>query len=233
MSLISNPIIHKAADTHFALLYITMAKCPPPFHGQIETTAEGITRYITGSPDPFDNAILPSSTQLNNEGLNSHVISQLHHFSKKNIPFAWHVKSDIDPELESTLTKQGFEKQNPIHAVAGIINEIAISTLKPSQQKKQNNYTICHIENENELHEFTKFIINFFAYPEELQPYYSELYKQPIWSHWVVKNNNEIVSTISTMIQDGTVSFWNAATTEGYRRKGLNNLSFGLKLLNI
>jgi predicted GNAT family acetyltransferase len=42
------------------------------------------------------------------------------------------------------------------------------------------------------------------------------------WYHWVARKQGQVVSAVSTMIQDGVVSFWNGASSPELRKQGLS-----------
>ena len=92
-------------EAHFSLLYELMVDCKYVPNAICETV-KGIKRCITGSPDPFDNAILPcSQSEMSWDKL---IEEQLLYFKAAEVPFSWHVDSESSSGLENALVQRGL-----------------------------------------------------------------------------------------------------------------------------
>lgn len=218
-----------ALQSHFSLLYELMVECKYVPNAVCETVG-GVKRCLSGSPDPFDNAIL--SCSQSETAWDKRIVEQLDYFSAAGVPFSWHVDSRSNPDLEKALVDRKFEKHESIHCFAGNIDQ-PIDLIKLPE-----GYAIERVTSDEMYEKFTKLVCKIFDYADELEGNYAKLFKmhskgdQPVWSHWVVKKDDSVVSTISTMIKDKVVSFWNAATLPEHRNRGLSKALTRIALKN-
>lgn len=208
-----------ALETHFSLLYELMVDCKY-IPNAICETVNGVKRCLSGSPDPFDNAILTcSQSEIT---WDKHIVEQIDYFKGAGVPFAWHVDNESHQDLENALVRHGFEKHDSIYGFAGNIDKPIDLITFPI------GYTIERVSSDETYRALTKLVCATFEYAKELEENYYQLFKmksegdQPVWSHWVAKKDDIVVSAISTMIKDNVVSFWNGATLPEHRNRGLS-----------
>lgn len=218
-----------ALETHFSLLYELMVDCKFVPNAICETV-NGVKRCFSGSPDPFDNAIL--SCSQSKIALDKLIVEQLEYFKAVQVPFAWHVDSNSNQDLDHALVHHGFEKHDSIHCFAGSID----TPIDPIDFP--HGYTIERVVSDEDFRGLTTLVCVTFEYAKELEQNYYQLFKmksegsKPVWSHWIAKKGDTVIAAISTMIKDNVVSFWNAATLPEHRNRGLSKALTRIALAN-
>lgn len=173
-----------ALETHFSLLYELMVDCKFVPNAICETV-NGVKRCFSGSPDPFDNAIL--SCSQSKIALDKLIVEQLEYFKAVQVPFAWHVDSNSNQDLDHALVHHGFEKHDSIHCFAGSID----TPIDPIDFP--HGYTIERVVSDEDFRGLTTLVCVTFEYAKELEQNYYQLFKmksegsEPVWSHWIAK----------------------------------------------
>lgn len=141
-------------------------------------------------------------------------------FAARLVPFSWYmtVREPRDPFCEE-LTAAGFALVGTVRGLGG-----PLVVEQRSIPKELSDYTF---ERATDIDGFTKLaglIFNIEGVALELfKQANQKLQEQGYFRHWVAKNQRGDTVSILTAFMDGDiVSFWNGATIEDERRKGLN-----------
>lgn len=204
---------------HFLLFYemISEYKLIPSAHFEKINT---VYRSLTGIPHPYNNAVIGAPDSKHNW---DHFINQqLDYFKKSKIPFVWYVDENSNQEFIEKLKSRNFKDIGIFQGVIGSLNYPIPSPEIP------NDCQLERVENEKALYEFNELVCAVF----EISGVSKEMYKNVLWramqgnkptmSHWIARKESKVVATVSTLIQNEIVSFWNGATIPEFRRKGLS-----------
>lgn len=137
-------------------------------------------------------------------------------------PFFWYVEEDANPEFKEALKKYGFVDAGIFRGVLGPLDMPVPSSPIPD------DCTLEMVQDEKTMDEFSDLVCNIFAIDGAGKTAYKEIMwnvtqeKDRQWYHWVVRKQGKVVSAVSTMIQDGVVSFWNGASLPELRKLGLS-----------
>ena len=139
-----------------------------------------------------------------------------------NTPFFWYVEENASPEFKEALKKHGLIDAGIFRGVIGALDMPIAST--PIAE----DCVLEMVQDEKAMQEFSDLVCRVF----EIENPTKDAYKEILWNisqetprewyHWVIRKQGTVVSAVSTMVQDGIVSFWNAATAPEIRRQGLN-----------
>jgi len=179
---------------------------------------DSLERYFSGLPTANFNIVMgwlkdPSEYDVRIE-------EELKFFG--NIPFFWYVEEDASPEFKEALKKHGFVDAGIFRGVIGPLDIPVSSTPIPE------GCVLEMVQDENAMKEFNDLVCRVFGIEHPTKEAYKKLLwdltqkEDRQWYHWIARKEGKVVSTISTMIRDGVVSFWNGASTPELRKQGLS-----------
>lgn len=212
---------HRALMNHLILYSDITIACK---HVQDSERAKvlGVVRSFVGNMNSIDNMIFDWDPQeewdKQEKSWDDRIREQIRFFSDREIPFTWHLEEDHHPDLREALERNGFRNDSSTLCLGGVLDESL------PQEPVPDGYEIAHVETEEDLKLFTSLAFKIFAEEGEEEGEYLKLYQNPSWNHWMVKDaTGKVVSIRSTLITDQSMSFWNGATDEDHRCKGLNS----------
>jgi hypothetical protein len=180
--------------------------------------AGSLERYFSGLPTVNFNAVI--GWLKNPADYDARIAEELQFFG--STPFFWYVEEDASPEFKEALKKHGFVDAGIFRGVIGPLDVPIAST--PTAE----DCVLESVENESAMEEFNDLVCKVFALESTTKEAYKELLwnltqeKDRQWYHWVARKQGKVVSAVSTMIQDGIVSFWNGASEPELRKQGLS-----------
>jgi hypothetical protein len=202
---------------HLGMKYFTDIKLIPEAKKE---KLQHLDRFISGIPFFGLNGVMGSKDIKDNH--DKQVKDQINFFKKYSLPFCWYLDENSNPKLEKTLTENGFTN---IGIFRGVIGQLDKNLLTAPEVK---GYTFELVTTQQGLKEFNDVVCDVFHLQDTARKMYGEVIaislknKDPLLLNWVARYNGKVVSTLSTLIKDGTMSFWNGATLEEHRRKGLS-----------
>ncbi len=181
-----------------------------------EKTSE-LTRYLSGIPTINFNAV--TGWVQNKQDYDSRITQQLEFFGK--MPFFWYVDENADPAFQEALKMHGFVDAGIFRGVIGPLDSpIALSVPE--------GCVLEMVEDQAAMEEFNDLVCQVFGINEPSKNAYKEIMwnlcqeKERKWYHWVARKEGKVVSAVSTMIENGIVSFWNGASLSELRKLGLS-----------
>ncbi len=202
---------------HFTHFYKILAKATTEGSWDI---LSGLQRCCSGIDMPYNNTVIGvPNLRINPDAV---IKEQLGYFKVKGMPFVWYVDESVDLAFTQKLQEQGFVKQSIFRGVCGALGG------SMSVPQIPENCTLEAVTDVACMNEFCDLVGDTFG----LQGTARDLYKKVLWEasqqqeptiyNWVVKEEGKVVSALSTFIEGNIVSFWNGATLESHRRKGLS-----------
>lgn len=176
-----------------------------------------LTRYLSGLPAVNFNAVMgwvKDSTEYDQR-----IEEQLQFFDKT--PFFWYVDENASPAFEEALKRHGFVNAGIFRGVIGPLESPITLTLPEGCALEM-------VQDEKAMEEFNDLVCQVFAMGEPTKTAYKNILwnltqdKDKQWFHWIARKNGKAVSAVSTMIQDGIVSFWNGASLPELRKQGIS-----------
>lgn len=177
-----------------------------------------LTRYLSGLPTVNFNAVM--GWIQDSKDYDQRIVEQLQFFGKT--PFFWYVDENASPAFEEALKKQGFVDVGIFRGVVGPLELPITLTAVPE------GCVLEMVQDEKAMEEFNDLVCRVFAIEEPTKTAYKKILwdltqeKNRQWYHWVARKEGKVISAVSTMIQDGIVSFWNGASTPELRKQGLS-----------
>jgi hypothetical protein len=177
-----------------------------------------LTRYLSGLPSVNFNAVMGWVQDF--KDYDQRIVEQLQFFGKT--PFFWYVDEKANPAFKEALKKHGFVDEGIFRGVVGSLETPITLTAVPE------GCVLEMVQDEKTIEEFNDLVCRVFAIEEPTKTAYKEILwnltqeKNRQWYHWVARQDGKVVSAVSTMIQDGIVSFWNGASTPELRKQGLS-----------
>jgi hypothetical protein len=176
-----------------------------------------ITRCTSQTPLPFFNAIFGVPQEKEKT-----VQEQIAFFQEKNASFVWFVEEgEHTQEFGNHLTSQGFKC---LGIFQGMVRDLSLTISEPIFPLGYQPEKIQTLELFKQLNEFlcdsmklvepNKQHRNKFYENEFLRP------KTPL-THWVVRDQGLIVSTLCTLREEQVILFMNGTTRPEYRKKGI------------
>lgn len=177
-----------------------------------------LEKFYSGIPAVHFNAVI--GWLKNPKEYDARIAKEMKFFG--NTPFFWYVDEDADPKFKEALKKRGFTEAGIYRGVLGPLDcSIELSSIPEG----------CHLEmvqDEKTMTEFCSLICSVFGLSANLEESLKTIFwgltqdEPRLWYHWVARKDGKIVSALSTMIEDGLVSFWNGASAPELRRQGLS-----------
>lgn len=193
---------------HFNLYYkmAAEAKCLPEAGWQV---MGGTTRYYTGINNLFCNVVIGLP-----KGSWDEVIEQeIAFFTKHKQSFVWYLDEKANTHFKEKLKENGFRY---VGLFQGVIGSLDASYVLP---KLEDGVTIEQVQDEVTIDACVELLCHTFHVPKE---YKKAMCGLPGLFHWAAKKEGRVISCLSTLVDGGVVSFWNGATYEQYRRRGLS-----------
>ncbi len=138
-------------------------------------------------------------------------------------PFFWYVEENADPEFKEALKQHGFVDIGIFRGVMGSLDAPVVSTPVPE------DCVLEMVRDEDAMDEFNDLVCRVFGIESPTKEAYREILWNLTqekgnrqWYHWIARKQGQVVSAVSTMIQDGIVSFWNGASLPELRKQGLS-----------
>lgn len=191
---------------HFQLFYKILA-------ADNSGRENGTSYYLSGSSNPFHNVVIGSPAQ--------DWEARIADLVKVKLPFVWYVDEKSSPGFKEKLLEHGFKDTGIFQGVIGELHNI------PAPQTPF-GCVLERVADEETMKAFNELVCDTLGIP----PASKESYLQANWKaaqggrplmyHWIAKKDGMVVSTLTTLIDEGAVSFWNGATKTGYRCHGIN-----------
>ena len=180
--------------------------------------ADELERYFSGLPMVNFNAVMGWLRDA--EEYDARIEEELAFFG--NTPFFWYVEEEASSEFKEALQKYGFIDAGIFRGVLGALDAPIAFTAVPE------DCTLEMVQDESTMGEFGELVAQVFGIKDATKGAYQKMLwdlaqeKEAQWYHWVARKEGQVVSAVSTMIQDGVVSFWNGASDPKLRKLGLN-----------
>jgi len=177
-----------------------------------------LERYFSGLPTINFNAVMGSLKDP--KEYDARIKEELKFFG--SIPFFWYVEENASPEFKEALKKHGFVDAGIFRGVMGPLNTPIASTPVPE------GCILEMVQDEKAMEEFNDLVCQTFSIESPTKEAYKKILwdvtqeKDRQWYHWIARKEGKVVSAVSTMIQDGIVSFWNGASIPELRKQGLS-----------
>lgn len=177
-----------------------------------------LERYFSGIPIINFNAVMGSLEDP--QEYDARIEEEINFFG--TTPFFWYVDEDTSPEFKEALKKHGFIDAGIFRGVMGPLDQPIASTAIPEDS------VLEMVQDEKTMDEFGDLVCQIFGIESPGKEAYKEILwnltqeRQRQWHHWVARKQGKVVSALSTMIQDGIVSFWNGASAPELRKLGLS-----------
>jgi hypothetical protein len=177
-----------------------------------------LERYFSGLPTINFNAVI--GWLKNPQEYDACITEELQFFG--STPFFWYVDEDATFEFKEALKKHGFIDAGIFRGVMGPLDAPIAST------SIADDCVLEMVEDEKTMEEFNDLVCRVFDLGSPTKEAYKEMLwnltqeKDRQWYHWVARKQGRVVSAVSTMIQDGIVSFWNGASEPELRKHGLS-----------
>ena len=177
-----------------------------------------LERYFSGLPTLNFNAVI--GWLGDPKEYDACITDELKFFG--DVPFFWYVEEHASSEFKEALKKHGFVDAGIFRGVIGSLDEPVASTAIPE------DCVLEMVEDEKAMEEFNDLVCQVFEIENPTKKAYNQmlwdltLEKPRQWYHWVARKEGKVVSAVSTMIQDGVVSFWNGASLSELRKQGLS-----------
>lgn len=177
-----------------------------------------LERYFSGLPTVNFNAVVGWLKEPN--GYDARIQEELQFFG--STPFFWYVEENAHPEFKEALKKHGFVDAGIFRGVLGALDKPIASTPIPE------DCVLEMVQDESSMAEFNELVCPTFGIESPTKEAFKEIMwnltqeKNPQWFHWIARKQGKVVSAVSTMIQDGIVSFWNGASDPTLRKQGLS-----------
>lgn len=196
--------------THLEYWHKIMVEAEDP-RSFLEETEETRCYFLVGTGDPFENAVFFKNTSDISEDLLTRISTI---YKERNTQFC--IPARNGSELSSVLKQQGFEIEFSLGTIAG---DLTAPLENPSIPE---GFTVERIDDrESEtMQQFLGIITDTFHLDKGgIEPL---SHKSPKLDHWVTKNpEGEVVTTVSAIYQNQTISLWNLATLPKYRKQRL------------
>jgi len=177
-----------------------------------------LERFFSGLPTVNFNAIMGWLKE--SQEYEARIEEELKFFG--NTPFFWFVEEDAATEFKKALKKRGFVDAGIFRGVmAPLEAPIAASPIA-------DDCVLERVQDEKAMGEFTDLVSGVFGVENPTKEAFKEILwnlsqeKPCHWFHWIARKEGKVVSALSTMIQDGVVSFSNQATAAEVRKQGLS-----------
>lgn len=177
----------------------------------------GFNRYFSGVPNHYNNSVIGTPESHYGEQIEE----QLSYFAKLKMPFVWYVNDNEDPEFKEKLKAHGFKD-------VGIFRGVIGSLGKTLSYQLPDNCELEFVSDESKLIELNDLVCSTFG----IQGISKQIHKNILlnltqtnpqkFCHWIARYDGKVVSAVSTLIEKGSVSFWNGATIQEYRRHGFS-----------
>lgn len=166
-------------------------------------------KTVSGIQYPFHNVFFGRAKDID---------SEVHYFKKKRVPFAWFIDTKEDSKYSNQLEKSGFDYAGTFKGVIGNLH-------KQEEPMLPEGFSIQLVDNEEDMKAFSRLICAIFEI-DDYSGFYEFMWKfaNIKMFHWFIKKDREIVSALSTCIDKSIMSFWNMATIESHRKKGLSSV---------
>lgn len=178
-----------------------------------------LERYFSGLPMVNFNAVMGWLKEP--KEYDTRIEKELKFFG--TTPFFWYVEEDANQEFKEALKKHGFVDVGIFRGVMGPIDKPIGATSIPD------DCVLEMVRDEEALGEFSDLVCRVFGIQSPTKEAYRKMLlnlmqkeEERQWYHWVVRKQGEVVSAVSTMIQNGVVSFWNGASSPELRKQGLS-----------
>ncbi len=192
---------------HFSLYYQigVDAKCVP---SSSFLEYRGVKRYYTGLNSPFCNVVIG----LPRANWDEEIEKQKAFFAEHNSSFVWYIDEKANPHFKEKLKEKGFTFAGLFQ---GVIGDLAARYETP----QIDGIELGLIQDEETLDSAIALISKTF--------HVSTLYKKAMIGrdnlfHFAAKKDGKVISTLTTLIDEQVVSFWNGATEEPFRRQGIS-----------
>jgi len=139
-----------------------------------------------------------------------------------DMPFFWYVDEDASPQFKKSLEKHGFVDAGIFRGVMGPLDKPIESAPLPE------GCVLEKVQDEKSMDEFSDLVCEVFEMRGPGKKAYRDLLwdlrekEGQEWTHWIARKDGRVVSAVSTMLQDGVVSFWNGASDSSLRKQGLS-----------
>lgn len=182
--------------------------------------AEGVYHSLSGAPHCYHNYVrgVPSAEEKWDETIQK----QLAFFHQSNTPFIWCVDESESQKFRNKLVQYGFQDGGILQGVIGNCLDMTFS------KKEFSGIDFEPVKDIETLKAFNGVISKHFG----MNPETSQFYEKFSWEasqgdspklyHWVAKKGNEVIATISSLIEGEMVSLWNGATVSAFRRQGIS-----------
>lgn len=219
-----NPYVYQIDQEQKELLkknFFSIYQCTVDFHyvanAQVQK-ADGLDRYFSGFPVPNFNAVVGCIEDP--EELDARIEEERKFFG--TTPFFWYVDVEASGDFKEALKRHGFIDAGILQGVIGKIDPTLCYATIPE------DCVLEKVQDEKEMREFSELVCEVFGVEDSLKEPFQQMQwhfmhtENPKWVHWVVRKQGRVVSAVSTMTQNGLVSFSNGATLPEFRKAGLN-----------
>ncbi len=192
---------------HFALYYqiAVDAKCSSDSSA---LDSKGVKRYYTGLANPFCNVVIGLPKSPWDEEISHHAAF----FAEKKQSFVWYIDEKANQHFKERLKGMGF-------TYAGLFQGV-IGTLTATYNVPQiDGIQLELVQDECTLDACIELISRTFHVPDT---YKKAMSGRGDLFHWAAKKDGKVIATLTTLIDGQVVSFWNGATEEQYRRRGIS-----------
>lgn len=180
---------------------------------------DSLERYFSGLPTVNFNAVIGWLKEPKEYDVR--IQEELKFFG--DIPFFWYVEESANLEFKEALKKYGFVDAGIFRGVIGPLDASVTSMPIPE------DCVLEMVQDEGAMGEFSDLVCRVFGIESPTKEAYKEIVWNLIqeeekrqWYHWIVRKQGQVVSAVSTMIQEGVVSFWNGASSPEIRKQGLS-----------
>lgn len=179
---------------------------------RIKYKENGSKCIYTGIDFPFLNAVYSTDAEL--ENIDTHIADNIEFF--KGSPFAWYVNEN-EVKLEKKLQEFGFTTPGSFYGMSG--------SKKSNKSISDKNINVELVKNEEMLNVFQEIIKESFVFSDVVAHDYRSLMSDLQWQgkikNYIAYYKGMPCATLSTVERANTLSFWNGATREEFRRNGL------------
>lgn len=185
-------------SAHFNLYYDIIAHSSDAF--------PGILRTCSGMANPHTNMVIG----LPRGDWDEEITRQIDYFTTQKVPFVWYIDEKANEFFNERLKAYGFTEAGTFQGVIGSLDkEFIPSAIHVEEVKDGADLEAC-----------MALIATTFGVDQE--QYTKAMTSDKRLYHWAAKVDGKIVSCLTTLIHDGTVSFWNGATVTDMRRQGFS-----------
>lgn len=196
---------------HFQLFYQILAE-----NKSNRENDNGVTHHFSGSPNPYHNAVIGCPLRDWDVG----IAGQMEQFNK--LPFVWFVDEKTSQEFKDKLLEHGFKDTGLFQGVIGSLDQNIPTPQTPL------GCVLERVQDEETMKAFNELVCATLGIPAAGKDSYQKANwkaaqgNNPKMYHWIAKKEGIVVSTLTTLIDEGAVSFWNGATRQEYRCHGIN-----------